>query len=334
MVIFAAELSSIAALFSFYFRPEYLQQVGYPAATLQWPTYDWNKAIWISIFWLSSIGINFLPVKLYGELEWGFGVLKMLFLIGLILFQLVIHLQSGLGDRYYRSPYNFVAQSFTSLKGITYYGGAAQLAGIWTGLTTAIFSLMGMEAICITAAESEEFGEDRRFASKEGLKISTRKMAIRVLVLYTLSTIIVSFNVPADDANLTDLNIQSLGGGQSSAFVIAAVRCGKIFWPRFMTGFFILSAASTAINSLYLSSRLLHALALSRPVWPDWHAATTAKAWLEQVTERGVPRNAVLASSSFGVLGYLSCSSAPAKACHSFSQSTESADIDSSIWAD
>lgn len=310
VVILASELAAVAGLFKFRFKPEYLQSVGYPDSTLDWPTYDWNPAIWVSLFLVLSICINLLPIKLYGQLEYCIGVTKMCFCVVLILFQLIINIESGLGARYYRSPWNFLTQSYPSSNGgPPSTGSLAQLKGVWKGMCTAIFSLIGFETLAITAAESEEFDETQRFASKEGLKISTRKTSVRIIFLYTLATMMVSFNVPANDYYLVDSNAQSYGGGQNSAFVISAVRAGKKAWPSVMTGFFVFSTTSASINSLYLSSRLLHALALSRPVWPDYDFATNTKGWLEQVTRNGVPRNAVLTSSLFGLLGYLACTS-------------------------
>lgn len=47
-------------------------------------------AIFISIFGVLIVVFNFLPVRLYGELEFVFGVIKSLLVIGLILAGLIV----------------------------------------------------------------------------------------------------------------------------------------------------------------------------------------------------------------------------------------------------
>lgn len=252
--------------------------------------------------------INLLRVRIYGEIEYCIGVLKMLFLVGLIVFNVVINAQAGTGFKYYRSPWGFASHSFTTVDNHTYGGGGAHLAAMWSAMTVTIFSMVGFEVVSITAAENKDYH------AQEGVKLATRKISLRIILLYTLATFVVGLNVPYDDSNLIDPSIEALSGGQHSAFVIAAVRAHKVGWPNFMNAFFVLSAISASINSLYISSRVLHALATTRRVWPRWQFVESLRRRLEH-THKGVPINAVFASGVFGLLGYLAAGKSPSRVC-------------------
>lgn len=318
VVILAAEVDAVASLFNFQFASDYLTNpnppfpnppVNYPHNSLEWSTNGTNPAVWVTIFLVIIFITNFLPVRLYGEIEYGIGVLKMLFLVGLIMFNIIINAQSSTGFKFYQSPWGFVSATFTTWKGPvhgdTYHGGAAHLAGMWSAMTVTIFSMIGFETISVTAAENRDFEE------REGIKLSSRKISLRIILLYTLSTFVVGLNVPYTDPNIANPGLEALGGGEHSAFIVAAVRAGKVGWPNFMNGFFVLSATSTGINSLYISSRILHALAIEQQAWPSWGWASRLRLRLVYTTRYGVPRNAVIASGAFGLLGYLAAGNSP-----------------------
>lgn len=303
----AAEVNAVARLFTFEVSSEYLRQLPegpYPLKTLQWSSSGVNPAVWVTLFLVLILFVNCWKVRYFGELEYFFGVLKMIFFVGLIIFQFVLHFQLGTGFKFYKDPWGFVARSFVSSTGREYDGTLGRLTGVWTAMTLTIFSMMGMEAVSVSASENKDFN------TEGGIKLSMRKISTRVIILYALSTFLVGLNVAYDDPALVYNKVSGLGGGASSAFVIAALHGHKTFWPGFMNGFFIISAASCGINSLYISSRLLHALALSKDAWPLPYTKRS-RDWLAHTTRGKVPRNAVLTSWMFGMLAYLSTGHAP-----------------------
>lgn len=318
VVIIASEVDAVASLFNFKFDPGYLTNpdppfpnppVNYPHDSLEWATYGTSAAVWVTIFLTIIFITNFLPVRIYGEIEYVIGTLKMLFLVGLIMFNIIINAQLGTGFKFYRPPWGFVSATFTTLKGPEhgniYHGGAAHLAGMWSAMTVTIFSMIGFETISVTAAENRDFEE------REGIKLASQKISLRIVLLYTLSTFVVGLNLPYTDPNIVNPGLEALGGGEHSAFIVAAVRAGKVGWPNFMNGFFILSATSAGINSLYISSRILHALAIEKQAWPSWGWTSRLRSRLVYTTKLGVPRNAVIVSGAFGLLGYLAAGSSP-----------------------
>lgn len=305
MVVIASELDAVASLFKFSFDPQYLLKHNFPNPTLAWSTDGTNPAVWVTIFLFALvIPVNCLKVRYFGEIEYVIGVLKMLFFVGLIMFNIIINAKTGTGFRYYNSPLGFMSANFTTVDNNTYSGGLAHLAAMVSAMTVTIFSMIGIEMIAISA------GENGDYATREGVKLATRKISLRIIVLYSLAAFVVGLNVPYNDPNLIDPAIEALSGGQHSAFIIAAVRSGVTGWPNFMNAFFILSATSSGMNSLYMSSRILHALATTKRVWPTWDWVEAIRLRLEH-THKGVPINAVLTSGAFGLLGYLAVGRTP-----------------------
>ena len=246
----------------------------------------------------------------------------MVFICGLILFNVVLNrrLVAKTNEspfKYFNEPWGFFSANFTQSFGnisqsfncsnnpqkfnsintsqVVFTGGGGRLASVWTAMTTTIFSLIGFDTVAITAAEN------RDLAREESIKLATRKIALRILLLYTLAAFTVGLNVPYNDPNLEDLNINSLKSGQHSIFIIQQVYDGLVHWPHFANAFFIFSATSAGINALYVSSRLLHALASLDDVWPRSNRFSFIKRRLRR-TYNGVPVAAVCLSWCFGWL--------------------------------
>ncbi len=180
---------------------------------------------------------------------------------------------------------------------------------MWSAMNTIFFSLQGFFTVSVTAAENKHVDRD------ETIKIATRKIALRVIILYTLVVFTTGLNVPYNDVNLQDSSISSIRRGQNSPVIISCVRNGLIGWPHFFNAFFIFSAFSTGVNGLYISSRLLHALASIRNVWPAAGWASKFKMRLERTNDSGVPVDAVFVSWLFAFLGFLAVKPEPAKVC-------------------
>lgn len=302
-MVVAAEVTAVSQLFKFQFDPSYLAQVGYPEQTLQWGVgLKTNPAVWATILLIIMGVANLLPVRAYGEIEYVIGVCKMLFICMLIILNVVINTASfGTNEpghfKYYEEPYSFQSQNFT-LHGNTITGGPGHLASMWTAMTTTMFGMAGFDAVSITAAESRMLNRD------ESIKLATRKISLRIILLYTLATFTAGLNVPYTDPNLKAYALNSLPPGQHSVFIIALVRAHLTGWPHFLNAFYIFSATSAGINALYLASRLLHALACIPEAWPRWSLTMTLRSKLQR-TSYGVPKAAVFASWLFGLLGFL-----------------------------
>jgi amino acid transporter len=317
-ILIGTEISTVAELFGFGFTTEYLREFNYPRETLQWGFgLDTSPDVWVGIFLLAILLLNLLPVRAYGEVEYVFGCFKMVVITGLILFNVVINVKNVQDGRSsgrfatYEAPYGFFSNNVTITTSktdtYTYTGGGGHLLGMWSAMTTIFFSLQGFYTVSVSAAENKHLDRD------ESIKLATRKISLRVILLYCLLVFTVGLNVPYTDFNLRDSSISSIRKGQNSPFIIAMVHSGVTGWPSFLNAFFIFSAFSVAVNALYISSRLLHALASIRNVWPETGWAYSIKSRLETTSRHGVPVAAIFVSWLFGLLGFLGAQPSPAK---------------------
>jgi yeast amino acid transporter len=303
VVITAAEILAVTELFRFQFTKEYLEIVDYPGESITWSsTVGVNPAVWVGIFLLIVLLLNLLPVRQYGRVEYICGCAKIMMLVLLIMFNIIINARQRFHDsRFwtYESPWSFSTQNMTLSNTKVLTGDLGRFTAFWTTMTTTIFSLLGMEVILFTAAENADLERT------ETIKLSSRKISLRIILLYALATFTVGLNVPYSDDNLRSLTINGITGGENSAFVIASVREHVTGLPNFINGFFIFSATSTGANALYSASRTLHAIASIPDAWPNWKPVEAIRSRLER-TKYGVPMNAVFLSWSVGFLAFLS----------------------------
>jgi yeast amino acid transporter len=91
IMIIAAEVTAVSSLFNFQFTPEYLQSVGYPESNLEWGFgQSTNPAVWGALLLVIIFVFNLLPVRAYGEVEYVFGCLKIIFICLLILLNVIL----------------------------------------------------------------------------------------------------------------------------------------------------------------------------------------------------------------------------------------------------
>ncbi|KAI1425703.1 amino acid permease-domain-containing protein [Xylaria sp. FL1777] len=273
IILIAAELVAITHIFQFKYPPELLTEAHYPDPNLE-----------------------FQP-----RVKYIFGLIKMLFIILMILLNVALQIQRPLGQEAlwtYNDPYSFKSNNLTLPSGFVATGGPAQLGAFWDSLNSCLFGLIGFETIAITAAEN------RDLRTEETVKIGTRKIALRIILLYSLATFTVGFNVPYTYPQIVDNKIISFGYGQNCVFVISPILNRLRGWPYFINDFIIFSATTAGGNGLYNASRTLHALAAIPEVWPEFAPVQTLRRRLQR-TSYGVPHAAVLLSAAFGMIGFL-----------------------------
>lgn len=139
------------------------------------------------------------------------------------------------------------------------------------------------------------------------MKIATRKISLRLIVLYSLATFTVGLNVPYNYPMITDPAVISFGFGQNSAFIVSAVLNRVPVLPMIINCFIIFSAMTAGINGCYNASRTLHAIASDRNAWPEWEWVQNMRARLER-TQYGCPYVAVFVSWCFGWLAFMATS--------------------------
>ncbi|KIM93692.1 hypothetical protein OIDMADRAFT_173067 [Oidiodendron maius Zn] len=269
-----------------------------------------DPAFWMTLFLILIIIANMLPVKYFGELDYIFGCIKIVFIITLIIMMLVLatmtprtnaYYDQILGVTYWNSPYSFFNPGYSVVdengdvqRVIT--GSMGRFLGEWKGIIKAAFSYTGMDIFAATARESKALGD------AESMKMAARKITLRIITLYCFAIITGSLVVPY---NHPFLNGKAQSVGASSIFVIAVVEGGLPRLAHFFNAIFILSAFSCAANFLFLSSRVLYTLALLGQTGPEWITRRL------QQCHWGVPTGAVIFSALMTLLGYMGRTGSP-----------------------
>jgi yeast amino acid transporter len=299
-VLIAAELVAVTHMFQFNYPSEYLRDAGYPDPTLEFSP-GVSPSVLVFCFLIIMFLLNMLPVRQFGQMEYIFGLIKMLFIIMMIILNVVLQIIQPVqhGPFWtYNEPYSFGSQNITLPNSAVVGGGGGQLGGMFEAMTSCLFGMIGFETVAITAAEN------RDLRNEETMKIATRKIVLRIVTLYTLATFTVGLNVPYTYSQIEDNAVISFGYGNNCAFLISTVLNRMRYWPYFINDFIIFSATTAGTNGVYNASRTLHALASVPDAWPDWEPIQCFRRRLER-TSYGVPHAAVICSWMFGFLGFL-----------------------------
>ena len=220
--------------------------------------------LWISALVLMTLmtATNLFSVSSFGEFEFWFAGIKVAAIIFFI----------ACGSLFVLGAWPDKGLDFSNLwdhGGFMPNGPTALTAGV----VTVIFSMVGAEVATIAAAESEN---PERAVAKAANSVITR-----ICLFFVGSVFLLAVILPWNSAELS-----------GSPFVAAFTEMGIPYADDIMNAV-VLTAVLSCLNSgLYTSSRMLFVLAARRE----------APAQLVNVTGRGVPMVAILASSVVGFL--------------------------------
>jgi GABA permease len=210
---------------------------------------------------------NLFSVGNYGEFEFWFALIKVIAIVAFI----VIGLLAIFGA--------FPGSQTSGLAGLSAYGGFLPngFGAVLAAMLTTMFTFMGTEIVTIAAAESAD--------PEKGISRAVNSVIWRISLFYLGSIFVVVALTKWNDSALVDegsyQHVLSLIGIPGSKVVVDLV---------------VLTAVSSCLNSaLYTASRM--AFSLSR-------RGDAPRAW-SVVSPRGVPRNAILASTAVGFLAVL-----------------------------
>ncbi|KAL1407165.1 hypothetical protein Q8F55_006579 [Vanrija albida] len=273
-----SELSAIAVMITYWdHNPKHMP--GYIVAVLFLP-----------------ILANILAVKFYGEIEFFFSCLKLVTLVGLVIFGLIVDVggvpphHEFIGGRYWRTePFN---DNFKNVTPVSF----SRFLGFWAVLTKAAFSYGNIESIGLVAGEAHN--------PRQSMRKAIRAIFYRVVGIYMLSMLMIGLTVSQHSPLL--LSAQKTGSGTAAAspFVIMCRQTGVKVLPHIINAVVITSALSAANEQVYALSRTFVALARQRSM-PSFFLITS---------KQGVPYAGVLVGLAFGCLAFLSVSDGSAQA--------------------
>ena len=244
-----------------------------------------NIGVWITVFIIVILGLNALPVSVYGETEFWFASLKVFMMIGLLILSFILFWGGGpnrqrLGFHYWKDP----GAAATWLK----EGDAGRMVAFTSCLVLSAFPFtFSAELIVVTGGEMKN--------PRRNLPIAATRYIYRLIVFYIGSVLSIGVICSYKDAALTDGG----AGAKSAAFVVGIRNAGIHGLESVINAVIILSAWSSGNSFLYISSRSLYSLAV----------AGNAPAIFRKCTSKGVPYVAVMTSALFMPLAYLNCAS-------------------------
>ncbi|KAJ5908124.1 hypothetical protein N7495_000806 [Penicillium taxi] len=208
-----------------------------------------NNAIWISVFSVLMLSTALMFVRVYGELEFSFSILKIMLIIGINIMALVITCGGGpdhqsIGFRYWHSP----TGPFVQHLGVA--GSLGQFLGFWQTFNNALYAYSGIENITVAAAETQN--------PRRAIPMAARRIFIRILLFYVLTIFMATLCVSSADEHL----LRSTGTAARSPFVIAARAAGIKVVPSIINAVVITSAWSSGNSTLLAGSRILYGMAV------------------------------------------------------------------------
>jgi AAT family amino acid transporter len=256
-----AEVTAVAIYFAFWFP-------GVP---------PW---LWVAVMAAALIVINTAQVRVFGEVEYGFALIKVIAILAFILIGLA--LVAGIG------PWPAIGmRNLTAGPGRFLPNG---WRGVWLALTLVITSYMGIEGIAVTAGEAEH--------PQTSIPRAMRTMVLRLILFYVLAISVMLLMTPWRQL------AEGGSGITGSPFVRAFAAVGIPFAAGAMNMVVISAAVSSANSNLYMTSRMLLSLAQSG----------YAPRSLATVTANGVPLPAVATASTGVGAAILLAIGAPANA--------------------
>lgn len=250
---------------------------------------DANSAIFISIFGLTTIALNFLPVKYYGESEFCVAIIKILCITGLIILGVVIFFGGGpnqhgvLGFHYWKHPGAFVEYLVP--------GNTGRFLATWTAIVKSGFAfVLTPEILASCAAEAEN---PRRSMPK-----AFRRVIYRLIFFYVGGVLVIGVIVASNNSRLMSAIAAGKSNAAASPFVIGISEVGIKVLPHIVNACFLTSAYSAGTSQLYAASRSLHSMAINGD----------APKIFGKLNRWGVPYYSVGLGSLFIFLAYLNCS--------------------------
>ncbi len=193
-------------------------------------------SVWMSALLCVCVflALNIATVKLFGEMEFWFAIIKIVAIVALIVVGIV------LVSMHYPSP----GGSTASLSNIWQHGGMFPkgLSGFFAGFQIAVFAFVGIELVGTAAAETKD--------PHKVLPRAINAIPLRIIMFYVLALLVIMAVTPWNQV-LSD----------RSPFVEMFVLTGLPAAASIVNFVVLTSAASSANSGIFSTSRMLFGLA-------------------------------------------------------------------------
>lgn len=245
-------------------------------------------AIFIAVFWVFITCLNLLPVSFYGEIEFWFSTIKVITVVGFMIFGICMNAGVGqqgyIGFKYWKDPGAFAPYLLETIGKDKLE--TAKFIGFWAVLIQAGFSYQGTELVGIAAGETEN--------PRKTVPAAIKKTFYRILFLFVLTIFFIGILIPYTNESL----LSEASDASASPFVIATKLAGVNTLPGLINAVLLTVVLSAANSNVYSGSRVLVGLAQER----------FAPSLFKRTTKGGVPILSVIFTSAIGLLGFLNLS--------------------------
>jgi lysine-specific permease len=230
---------------------------------------------WSAIFLAIIFAINSLTVKGFGESEFLFSLVKVIAIIVFIIIGIAMIAKIIL------TP-NMVTFSNWTKGDAPFVGGLQAMIGV---AMIAGFSFQGTEMVGVAAGESKD--------PKKTIPVAIKQIFWRILLFYVVCIFIIGTLVAYDDPRL----LQAAAGDNItlSPFTLLYEKAGFAFAASLMNAVILTAILSAGNSGMYSSTRMLF----------DMAREGRAPKWFAKLDTRGVPMNALYATTAIAALCFL-----------------------------
>ncbi|KAJ4391659.1 hypothetical protein N0V93_005278 [Gnomoniopsis smithogilvyi] len=245
--------------------------------TIQYWRDDLNMGIWVAVFLVVLVAIQFFGVRGYGEVEFVLSMIKICACVGFIILGIIIDCggvgnQGYLGVKYWHEPGAF----------------RNGFSGFCSVFVTAAFAFGGTELVGLAAAESDN--------PRKAIPQATKQTFWRIFFFYVVNLFIVGLIIRSDDSRLEGA---SGANTKASPFVLAIQDAGIKVLPSIFNAVITLAVISVANSCTFGSTRTIQAMA-ERGMAPKFFAYVDGK---------GRPIWCVVLQIAFGLLAFIGLAS-------------------------
>lgn len=162
-----------------------------------------NIAVWMTVMLVVVVGLNFLPVGVYGETEFWFACTKVILMVGLLILSFILFWggvpsqPSRLGFRYWQDP--------GAANPVVLEGGIGLFISFWVTIVNCVFPFVFAPELIITTvrlprlprrhpADREQSGEMQ--SPRRNLPLAAKRYFYRLVGFYILGVLAIGVVCP------------------------------------------------------------------------------------------------------------------------------------------
>jgi lysine-specific permease len=241
-----------------------------------------NSAYWAMGFFVVLLALNLLSVRAYAEAEYWFAGIKV---VTVIIFVAVGFLMiAGMLGNHSSGFHNWTLSDPKAGTHAPFVGGFTSMLTVFL---VAGFSFQGTEGVGLAAAETEN--------PAKNVPKAIRTVFWRILLFYIGAIFVAGTLIPYTDPNLLNADESHIAYSPFT-MVLQQLPTVGYYASNLMNAVILSSVLSCGNSSMYVASRMLHAMAHSRKA-PKMFGVLNA---------RGVPVLALLATGSVSAMAFFS----------------------------